>query len=103
MAGWMADEMQVNFEFLNQADASLWLALTLFFEISFVLTLVWVCVFVCVCMCIHSKGINKSGVIQTMCDWLNLFYGYDTIAIDKVDEHGLSNTACRTFLAKRQG
>ena len=36
-----------------------------------------------------------------MCDWLNLFYSYDTIAVDKVDECGLSNIACRTHLAKK--
>ena len=30
-----------------------------------------------------------------MCDWLNLFYGYNTIAIDKVDGRGLINTAHR--------
>ena len=31
-----------------------------------------------------------------MCDWLNLFYGYDTIAVDKVDGCGLSkhSTLC---------
>ena len=35
-----------------------------------------------------------------MCDWLNLFYGYDAIAVDKMDGHGLSYTACLAHLAK---
>ena len=31
-----------------------------------------------------------------MCDWLNRFYSYDTIAINKVGGCGLSNATCHT-------
>ena len=36
-----------------------------------------------------------------MCDWLNLFYDYDTISFDKVDGRGYSNTACLACLAEK--
>ena len=44
------------------------------------------------CVCLLLRALITSGIIQIMCDWLSLFYSYNTIAIDKVDEHGLSNT-----------
>ena len=54
------------------------------------------CVCVCVCVCPHPKGIQiTSGTIYTVCDWLNLFYSHDTIAINKVDGQG--NDLCKLY------
>ena len=43
-----------------------------------------------------------------MCDWLNKFYGFSLltialydIAIDKMDGHGVINTACHERLPKK--
>ena len=71
---------------------------------------VCVCVCVCVCLsvCLSLRALLTSGVILTVCDWLKKFYGfsafqllYMALAINKMDEHGLSNTARCECLPRR--
>ena len=58
----------------------------------------------CVCVCPPPRPWITSGVIWTLCDWLNKFCclstssSYTALAIDTVDGRGLSNEARRELL-----
>ena len=57
-------------------------------------------------VCVSAlEGINNHGVIQTVCDWLNKFYGFSLLSIALydtcVDGRGLMNAAHCECLAKK--
>ena len=65
------------------------------------LKLLWfVCQYMYVCICVSaSRTLITSGLIQTVCDWLNKFYGFQ--AVNKMDGCGLNNTARCECLPRR--
>ena len=60
------------------------------------------CVCVCVCVCVRPGPLITSHVKGTRNNWIVKFYGYSVslydTAIDKLNRHGLSNTAGRECL-----
>ena len=65
-----------------------------------------------VCVCLPQRALITSGKIwcdQTMCDWLNKFYGfscfqlllYMTLAVDKMDDCGPINAAYCKCMPKK--
>ena len=73
------------------------------------LKLLW---FTCQYVCLYPppRALRIGDVILIMCDWLNKFYSfsasqllYMTLVIDKMDGHGLGNTASHESLPRRLG
>ena len=90
----------LQLQFLNQVSAGLWPARAWFLEIVSSVN-----VGVCVCVCPPPRPLITSHVKGMRNNQIRQFYGrpflYTTLAVDKLNGHGLSNTARRERLPKK--
>ena len=110
----------VNITYLNQVCEGLWsvhawfiefaslsLSLSVSLCVSLSLSLsVSLCLSLSLSLCPRPEDINNQW--HDRCDWLNKFYGfshfyllYMTLTVNKMDGHGLSNTAPHERLPKK--